>query len=107
MEGFSDLIMAQWRDWYQRHGGEELVEDSNEKGEKIMRRRGVEAVRCGELVPSVPTPNPTPEAPSLPNWPQWMSESQGGADPNDGEGIEPQSERLDDLREQADIAEGI
>jgi hypothetical protein len=56
MEGFSDLIMAQWRDWYQRHGGEELVEDINGKGEKIMRRRGVEAVRCGELVPSVPTP---------------------------------------------------
>jgi hypothetical protein len=53
MEGFSDLIMARWRDWYKRH--------ANEEG-------GCEAVRCNELVPSVPTPNPTPEVPSLPNW---------------------------------------
>ena len=60
-----------------------------------------------ELVPSVPTPNPTPEVPSLPNWPDWVSASNGGVDPNDCEGVEPQSERLDDLREQADIAEGI
>jgi hypothetical protein len=59
---------------------------------------------AGELVPSVPTPNPTPKVPSLPNWPQWVSAS-NGEDPNDGEGVDP--DRLDDLREQADIMEGV
>ena len=91
LEGIPDLIMAQWRDWYHQHANE----------------KGCEAVRCNALVPIVPTPNPIPEVPSLPNWPGWMSGSAGGADPNDGEGIEEASERLDDLREQADIAEGI
>lgn len=26
IEGIPDLVMARWRDWYQRHGGEELIE---------------------------------------------------------------------------------
>lgn len=99
IEGIPDLVTARWRDWYQRHAGCTY-------GQSISGS-GVEAVRCGGLVPSVPTPNPTPEVPGLPNWPKWMSASEGAVDPNDGEGIEPQSERLDDLREQADIAEGI